>query len=163
MALRMNLLSPKIPKQPPKFHTNSFPSITRFNTRPKTQIIIHCNNKNISDAELASDLSKMNTLFMQREEAMKKSRELLFTELCQYLNSKSEEVKKKWRKMEEEDKWVLIKAFVSEWGVNFHPLSAKSVKELVEEHLHEENPHAKSSASAFFPGLKRMMGFSEDN
>ncbi|CAB4289919.1 unnamed protein product [Prunus armeniaca] len=105
----------------------------------------------------------MNTLFMQREEAMKKSRELLFTELCQYLNSKSEEVKKKWRKMEEEDKWVLIKAFVSEWGVNFHPLSAKSVKELVEEHLHEENPHAKSSASAFFPGLKRMMGFSEDN
>ncbi|KAL6269901.1 hypothetical protein ACE6H2_026812 [Prunus campanulata] len=163
MALRMNLLSPKIPKQSTKFHTNSFPSLTHFNPRPKTQIIIHCNNKNISDAELASDLTKMNTLFMQREEAMKKSRELLFTELCHYLNSKSEEVKKKWRKMEEEDKWVLVKGFVSEWGVNFHPLSAKSVKELVEEHLHEENPPAKSSAAAFFPGLKRMMGFSEDN
>lgn len=91
---------------------------------------------------------------------MNKSRELLFTELCQYLDSKAEEVKKKWMKLDEDEKWALVKDFVSEWGVNFHPLSAKSVKELVEEHLHQQNPPAKSPA--LFPGLKRMMGFSQD-
>ncbi|KAM5548487.1 hypothetical protein ABKV19_000080 [Rosa sericea] len=153
MALRMHLLSPKAPRQPPKFHTNPFPS-----TRPKSQTI-HCKKKSISDAELASDLSKMTTLFAQRDEAMNKSRALLFTELCQFLDSKPEEVKKKWRKLDEDEKRVLVKGFVSEWGVNFHPLSAKSIQDLVEEHLQQQNPPAKSP---LFPGLKRMMGFSED-
>lgn len=159
MALRMHLLSPKTPQQPPKFHTNPFPSITHFTSRPRTQFI-PCTKKRISDAQLASDLSKMSTLFAQREEAMNKSRELLFTELCQYLDSKAEEVKNKWRKLDEDEKWALVKDFLSEWSVNFHPLSAKSVKELVEEHLHQQNPPAKSPV--LFPGLKRMMGFSQD-
>lgn len=91
---------------------------------------------------------------------MKKSKELLFTELCQYLALKGEEVKKKWRKMDDEDKWVLVKGFVSEWSESFHPLSARSVKEMVEEYLQEENPSPKSSPSSLFPGLKKMMGFS---
>lgn len=93
---------------------------------------------------------------------MKKSKELLFTELCQYLASKEDEVKKKWRKMDEEDKLVLVKGFVTEWSVNFHPLSARSVKEMVEEYLQEDNPSATSSPSLFFSGLNRIMGFSQN-
>ncbi|KAF3435855.1 hypothetical protein FNV43_RR22947 [Rhamnella rubrinervis] len=97
---------------------------------------------------------------------MEKSRELLFTELCEYLNLKAEEVKKRWLKMEEEEKRDLVKGFVSEWSVNFHPLSARSVKELVEDYLHEdEDPSPKSSSSsssALFPTLKKIMGFSQN-
>lgn len=93
---------------------------------------------------------------------MKKSKELLFTELCQYLALKGEEVKIKWRKLDEEEKWVLVKGFVSDWSVDFHPLSARSVKEMVEEYLLEENPSAKSSLSVLFPGLKRLMGFTQN-
>ncbi|KAK2990932.1 hypothetical protein RJ640_000211 [Escallonia rubra] len=48
--------------------------------------------------------------------------------------------KKKWKKLDEDSKWVLAKEFVSEWGANFHPLSAKSVKEMVDEHLIGDNP-----------------------
>ncbi|CAN6543501.1 unnamed protein product [Malus baccata var. baccata] len=183
MALRIPLLSPKLPHQPLKLHTNPFPSISKSHlstaTRPKTRTI-HCtssgggssssNNGMMSDAELASDLSKMNSLLAQREEAMDKSRQLLFVELCQFVGSNSEEVKKKWGKLEEEEKMVLVKGFVSEWGVNFHPLSAKSVKQLVEEHVQEQNPkpaNSKSSSSSavsvLFPGFKRMMGFSDDD
>ena len=110
---------------------------------------------------MASEVAKINTHLLQREEALKKSKELLFTEMCQYLALKGEEVKKKWRKMDEEEKWVLVKEFVSEWSMNFHPLSARSVKEMVEEYLQEDNPSApKSSPSVLFPGLKRIMGFS---
>jgi hypothetical protein len=61
----------------------------------------------------------------QREEAMKKSKELLFTEPCHYLALKGEEAKKKWRKMDEEVRLVLVKGFVTERSVNFHPLSAR--------------------------------------
>ena len=80
---------------------------------------------------------KIPTHLAQRVEAMRKSRELLFTELCNYLQLKPEELKNKLGKMNEEEKWVLVRGFVSEWSVYFHPLSARSVKELVEEHLVE--------------------------
>ena len=33
----------------------------------------------------------------------------MFTKLCQYLALKGEEVKMKWRKLDEEEKWVLVK------------------------------------------------------
>ena len=88
---------------------------------------------------------------------MKKSRELLFSELCQYLLLKEEEVNKKWRKMKEEEKLVIVKEFVNKWGVNFHPLSVRSVKEMVDEYLQDDK-----SSSVMFPGLKRMLGLSED-
>lgn len=94
---------------------------------------------------------------------MKKSKELLFTELCQYLGLKEEEVKKKWRKMDEEEKWGLVRGFVSEWSVNFHPLSSRSVKEMVEEYLQDENPSSAASCPpSLFPELKKLMGFSQD-
>lgn len=90
---------------------------------------------------------------------MKKSRELLFTDFCQYLAMQAEEVNEKWRKMDEGKKCVLINGFISEWGVNFHPLSAKYVKEMVEEHLSAVNQSAQSSPS-LFSDLKKIMGFS---
>lgn len=131
---------------------------------------IQCSNNSINDGGLASELAKeaakMNGVLVQREEAMEKSRELLFIELCEYLNLRAEEVKKRWVKMDEEEKRGLVKGFVSEWGVNFHPLSARSVKELVEDYLHEdEDPSPKSpssSSSALFPTLKKIMGFSQN-
>jgi len=92
---------------------------------------------------------------------MKKSRHLLFSELSKYLGLGPEELKERLKEMKEEDKWVLVKGFVSEWGEDFHPLSARSVKEMVEEHLAEDNPPPPpvSSSSFLFPGLKKMIGF----
>ena len=101
-------------------------------------------------------------MVQQTEEAMKKSKQLLFTELCNYLGLRTEEMMKKWRNMEEEDKWVLVKGFVSEWGVNFHPLSVRSVKEMVEEHLVEDNLASQSSSVSLLPGLKKIIGFPLD-
>ncbi|KAI8532507.1 hypothetical protein RHMOL_Rhmol11G0219700 [Rhododendron molle] len=110
---------------------------------------------------LTKEVEKINTQLAQREEAMKKSRNLLFSELSKYLGLRPEELKMRLREMEEEDKWVLVRGFVSEWGVDFHPLSARSVKEMVEEHLAEDNPPQPPVASTpdFLPGLKKMIGF----
>lgn len=170
MALRTHHLNPQFPPlQPLKLHSRPFPSLTFLGNRAKT--LIKCSDESSGNSELASNLakevSKMNTLVGQRAEAMEKSRELLFKELCQYLSMDSNEVLKQWRKMEEEEKWVLVKGFVSDWGVNFHPLSARSVKELVEEYLDEiehenasSSSSSKSSPSSLIPTLKKMMGFS---
>ncbi|XP_052204443.1 uncharacterized protein LOC127809585 [Diospyros lotus] len=124
-----------------------------------------------SDAELVSDLAtevqKINAHVLQREEAMKKSRELLFTELCQHLGLTPEQLKKKWNTMDDDHKWASVRGFVSEWGANFHPLSATSVKEMVEQHLAADNNHPPPPGpppppfpSIFmFPALKKIMGF----
>ncbi|GAV65104.1 hypothetical protein CFOL_v3_08619 [Cephalotus follicularis] len=172
MALRIHLFSTDPLPQPLKLQTCPlpYPSTTITNTNfftTKTQIIqtqISCRNNILSDAVLASDLAtevaRMNTQLVQREEAMKKSRELLFTEFCHYLALEQEEVKRKWKGMDEEEKWVLVKGFVSEWGVGFHPLSARSVKEMVDEYLHENK--LSPPTSFLFPGLKSIMGFSQN-
>ena len=171
MALKINLLYPEFSQLSSMFHTRSFTSVTLLSNRAKTHMShIQCSNNSINDGGLASELAKeaakMNGVLVQREEAMEKSRELLFIELCEYLNLRAEEVKKRWVKMDEEEKRGLVKGFVSEWGVNFHPLSARSVKELVEDYLHEdEDPSPKSpssSSSALFPTLKKIMGFSQN-
>ncbi|XP_011030238.1 PREDICTED: uncharacterized protein LOC105129740 [Populus euphratica] len=160
MALKTNLFFPNTILQRPKSYCCPSPTTTHFRTR------ILCTHKKIrSDADLASDLAsevaKINIHLVQREEAMKKSRELLFAELCKYLALDKEEAKRKWSKMDQEEKRVLIKGFVDEWGVSFHPLSARSVKEMIEEYLHERKPPSHSSGSMLFPGLKRIMGFSQ--
>ncbi|KAM3742556.1 hypothetical protein ACB098_07G076800 [Castanea mollissima] len=154
MVLRVPFLSFTITPLPQKLHPNTFPSTTLLSNKPRTQI--SCAKKKISDAELASDLA------LERGGHEEEQRELLFTELCQYLALKGEEVKMKWRKLDEEEKWVLVKGFVSDWSVDFHPLSARSVKEMVEEYLLEENPSAKSFLLVLFPGLKRLMGFTQN-
>ncbi|KAK2987422.1 hypothetical protein RJ640_018559 [Escallonia rubra] len=164
MALRFHLLPPKFLQQPIKVQTHiyPFPSTSLLHKNPK--IKISCTNS-ISDAELAFDLTaeveKMNTHMVEREEAMEKSRQLLFAEFCQFLGLGADEAKKKWKKLDEDGKWVLAKEFVSAWGANFHPLSAKSVKEMVDEHLIGDNPTPNSyPSSSLFPGLRKLMGFS---
>ncbi|KAE8708479.1 protein RMD5-like protein A-like [Hibiscus syriacus] len=103
------------------------------------------------------NVEKINTHLEQKEKAMEKSRGLLFAELCQYLSLQEEEMNQKWRKMKEEEKWVLVSKFVDDWGVYFHPLSVRSVKEMVDEYLQDGK-----SPSPRFPGLKRMLGISDD-
>ena len=83
-----------------------------------------------------------------------------FLDIYKYLNKtyliptppdREDEMKQKWRKIdEEEEKLSLVKGFVDVWGSNFHPLSAKSVVEMVEEYLREENDSGsvKSSSSS---------------
>lgn len=118
-------------------------------------------------SELATEVGKINAQIVQREEALTKSRELLFKELCNYLGVAAEEVKKRWTQMSEDDKWVLVKNFVSDWGFNFHPLSAKSVKELVDEYLVavvNKDMHVQggsSTATMLFPSLRRLIGLSD--
>ena len=123
-----------------------------------------------SDGELASNLAKevekMNILLEQREEAMEKSRDLLFRELCLFLSMEAHEFRSNWNAMEDHDKSTLIKGFVSDWGVNFHPLSARSVKELIQQHLQEQDTAVStddsSSLSSLFPNLKKIMGFQQN-
>ncbi|KAF5743960.1 hypothetical protein HS088_TW08G00548 [Tripterygium wilfordii] len=162
MALRIHFFSPHALHRCQNSQFHPIPADISFPNRSRTQI--PCMNKGISDADLALELSaeveKMNTHLAQREEAMKKSRELLFSELVQYLDLKEEEVKKRWKRMDEEEKWVLVNGFVSEWGVNFYPLSRKHVKEMVEEQLNEEKQSPDSSSPVLFSGLKKIMGFS---
>ncbi|KAJ8572467.1 hypothetical protein K7X08_008978 [Anisodus acutangulus] len=165
MALRIHILYPnRFPSQSAKFNTNWIPSMYTLKNSPKFQKI-SCTNNDMSDLELALDFAtevgKMNTQMLQKEEALKKSKELLFVEFCNYTGLKSEEMKKKWKKLSDEEKGVMIKSFVIEWGTHFHPLSARSVKELVDEYLVENTPD--STSSSFFPGLKKWMGFSQDD
>ncbi|XP_054776620.1 uncharacterized protein LOC129285095 [Prosopis cineraria] len=122
--------------------------------------------RSFSEATLAVRIRKINSDLLQTEEAMKKSRAILFGELCEYLSLKEDEAKHKWRKIDEAEKSALIKGFVEEWGSNFHPLSARSAKEMMEEYLREESDSSSekssSATSAFsFPGLKRIIGFSD--
>ncbi|KAJ7968349.1 Mediator of RNA polymerase II transcription subunit like [Quillaja saponaria] len=162
MALRIQPVYTKIHPLPPKSLTHPFLSKISFSNKRLPRI--SCTNS-VSDLQLASELAmkvaKINTHLLQREEAMEKSRELLFTEFCHYLALKSEVLKKKWRKMDEDEKWVLVKGFVTDWGANFHPLSARSVKEMVEEYVQEDDSSTKFS-SLLFPGLKKIMGFSQN-
>ncbi|KAL0721414.1 hypothetical protein Bca4012_036013 [Brassica carinata] len=126
--------------------------------------------KTMSDSELAKDLAreigKANTVSEQRREAMKKSGEILWGEFCRHMGLKEEEMRVKWRKIGEEEKLVMVREFVDEWGVDFQPLSVRSVKEMVEEEclVSDETiePSSSSSMSSFsglFPGLKRIIGF----
>lgn len=149
-----------------------------FSNSPVTIIITHKLNtrisctgggsgggNGISDAALASKLaakvSNMNARAVQAEEAMRKSRKLLFRQLSDYLGLKEDEAKLKWSNMGEDEKWVLVKSFVADWGAHFHPLSARFTKEMVEEYLQQPqaNPSPLSSSSLLFPSFKRIIGF----
>uniref|UniRef100_A0A2C9VII9 DUF7026 domain-containing protein n=1 Tax=Manihot esculenta TaxID=3983 RepID=A0A2C9VII9_MANES len=121
MASRIQLLCLNALSQLLKSQPYLFPTATHFTYTIKTQI--PCTSTSISDVDLASDWLKK----LQREEAMKKSKELLFTELCQHLAMAREELRRQRSKLHQEEKWVLIKGFVNEWGFNFHPLSARRI------------------------------------
>ncbi|XP_022922671.1 uncharacterized protein LOC111430603 [Cucurbita moschata] len=161
MMFAINLRFPSVHGQIHNFQFQSWPSPALSRSRLPCQIT-YCRKK-FSDADLASDLAmevaKINTNLIQGEEAMTKSREILFTELCGFLGLKSEETKRCWKKMDEEAKLTLIKEFVSEWGFNFQPLSPRSAKEMVEEYvINGENSPAISSASSLISSLKKSIG-----
>lgn len=101
----------------------------------------------------------MNARALQAKEAMRKSRKLLFQELSEYLGLKEDEAKLKWSNMCEDEKWVLVKGFVAEWGAHYHPLSARSTKEMVEEYLIQPDDNTSPPSSLLFPGFKRIIGF----
>ncbi|KAG2293485.1 hypothetical protein Bca52824_040154 [Brassica carinata] len=142
--------------------------VTRIHNR-RTRKAKNKKKKTMSDSELAKDLAreigKANSVSEQRREAMKKSGEILWGEFCKHVGLKEEEMRVKWRKIGEEEKVVLVREFVDEWGVDFQPLSVRSVKEMVEEECLvsdktiEPSSSAMSSFSGLFPGLKRIIGF----
>ncbi|KAL8155798.1 uncharacterized protein LOC141701024 [Apium graveolens] len=131
-----------------------------------------------SDAELASDLAseieklkthlaKKEEAVKKKEEAMKKSAEILFREMCKHLDMQESEVMKKWKSLNEQDKLGLVNEFVAEWGGDFHPLSAKSVIEMVDMYLVEdvENENIniasdddEASSSMSFSSLFKFLG-----
>ncbi|RZC88501.1 hypothetical protein C5167_016311 [Papaver somniferum] len=170
MALRISLISPKFNRKPSNIQTelSLLPPPNPMNRRSTFQV--SCSKKKISDAEIAIDLAteiaRIKIPAIQRKEAMNKSKELLFGEFCQYLSQKPEEVEQKWRDMDETEKMGLVKGFVSEWSLSFHPLSSRSVKDMLEEHLKKqvENPSVSlsSSPSLMFPSLKKILGMTQN-
>ncbi|XP_077215665.1 uncharacterized protein LOC143850292 [Tasmannia lanceolata] len=157
MSLTVPLCSPQI--------LHKTPTLTLITLPLKNSSRTHLCRTSLNDADLTSDLAekmgKMKPILSQRKEAMKKSRELLFEDLCKYLHLREGEVKNRWREIGEVERLDLVRGFVAEWGVSFHPLSLRSVKDMVEEHLNEENPLGLSNPPLRFPSLKRMMGLSE--
>ena len=102
----------------------------------------------------------MNAHAAKAEEAMRKSRKLLFGELCEYMGLDEDQAQHKWSNMDDDQKCVLVKGFLKEWGSHFHPLSARSTKEMLEEYLRQGNsPPKPTNSSFFFEGLNRIIGF----
>lgn len=184
MALRIHPFSPKPVPCFSRFPANHcHQPIHLIAVSPRLRISISCSSSSsksnrLGDSQLASELAtevrKISAQILEREQALYKSKELLFKELCNYVGVADEEVKKRWMQMSEDDKWVLVKNFVSDWGSNFHPLSAKSVKELVDEYLvkmvkdkdmnvHGGSATANATSTMLFPSLRRLIGFSQNN
>ncbi|GAA0163677.1 hypothetical protein LIER_19482 [Lithospermum erythrorhizon] len=165
MALQSTtLFLNKLPTNTSNLKKHPIFSNTLFKSPPNIKYLCA---KNRSDADLALEFAieaaKLNTNEVQRKEAIKKSKSLLFAELCKYMSLEQDDFKNKWSKMCDDDKFVLVKEFVANWGAHFHPLSAKSVKELVDEYLVLEIPPSDdSSAPKAFSIFKRLMGFLED-
>lgn len=96
---------------------------------------------------------------LQITEAMKKSRALLFDALCEHSGLRSEEMSKKWAGLGETEKTDCLKGFIAEWGAPFLPLSLKSVRVMVDEHVCEGNPPRRSSPTLSFSVLQRLKDF----
>lgn len=80
--------------------------------------------------------------------------------MSDFAGLKSEDLKKKWCRMNDAEKWVLVKGFVAEWSKHFHPLSARSIKELVEEHVSVSHDDFSESVSAnLLPDFRKLFGF----
>ncbi|KAL7157029.1 hypothetical protein ABFS83_02G049900 [Erythranthe nasuta] len=166
-------MGPIIQTLPPNFHKqHSFPISTTLAAKPicsrrTLKIKITCSKEkeeNLTDetlaAEIGVEIEKLKSRAVQREEALKKSRELLFAEMCGFVGLKSDDLKKKWRRMNEEERFDLAKGFVGGWSAQFHPLSPKSVQEMVELHLLDESFDSDSNSSAnLFPDFAKFLGF----
>lgn len=78
--------------------------------------------------------------------------------MSDFVGLKSEDLKKKWRRMNDAEKWVLVQGFVAEWSAHFHPLSARSVKELVEEHVGGSHESSDSVSLNLLPDFRKLFG-----
>lgn len=148
----------------PLFHTIRFGPARTHN--PRRALRISC-SKDLSDellaAELGVEIKRLNSEIAQREDAFKKSKELLFAEVSDFVGLKSEDLRKKWRRMDEDEKWVVVKGFVAEWSAHFHPLSARSVKELVEEYVSGSDEFSDSASANFFSDFTKFFGFQSES
>lgn len=156
-----SFLSNPVPIQAKSLHLN-------LNLNPRRTLKISCikEKEPTTDETMAAELNlqikNLNTSMLQREEALKRSREILFGEVSNFTGLQPEDLRKKWRRMGEEERWVLVNGFVSEWSAYFHPLSARSVKEMVEQHLGEEDEISDSVSGNMFPDFGKLLGFSRN-
>ncbi|XP_075521535.1 uncharacterized protein LOC142554743 [Primulina tabacum] len=173
LTISSTLLPQFTKSQTHPFVSNPTPAKSlQFNHNPRRAFKISCIKKKepttdeTLPAELSLHIKNLNNGALQREEALKKSRELLFIEVNNFTRLQPEDLRKKWRRMDEEEIWVLANGFVSEWSAHFHQLSARSVKEMVEEYLAEEGEFLDSgsiSASRnLFPDFGKLLGFSRN-
>ncbi|KAF8013851.1 hypothetical protein BT93_I1649 [Corymbia citriodora subsp. variegata] len=163
MALRILALPLNAPPRPPKSRLHPL----RFDTRKALPVSVSCRRKEgTGDAEIASalaeEVARAHTQKKLKDEALRKGRALLFSELCGYFSLREDELRRRWERMEDGERRDLAKDFVSNWSADFHPLSVRSVVEMVEEHLRQEKKPSFSNESAFFPSLKRLMGLGEN-
>ncbi|ERN11960.1 hypothetical protein AMTR_s00184p00025330 [Amborella trichopoda] len=63
----------------------------------------------------------------------------------------SSEMARRWRALREAEKWDCLRGVVDEWGEAFSPLSLRSMRAMIEEHLEQEASSMPSSSS--FPPL----------
>lgn len=159
-TIQFQILSPNL-LPPFHFHTIRFGPARTQNPRRSLRVWCSKESENLSDeflaAELGVEIKRLSSEIAQREEALKKSKELLFAEVSDFVGLNSEDLTNKWRRMDEDEKWVLVKGFVAEWSAHFHPLSARSVKELVEEYV------ADSASSNFFSDFTKFFGFQSES
>ncbi|KAF3786815.1 hypothetical protein EJ110_NYTH24581 [Nymphaea thermarum] len=110
-------------------------------------------------AELRAQTMKHKVSGLQITEAMMKSRILLFDALCEHSGLRAEEMSKKWAGLSESEKTDCLKGFIAEWGARFLPLSLKSVRGMVEEHVCEGNHPRRSSPSLSVSVMQRLKDF----
>lgn len=152
------------PKTQPLFTPSSS---THFSHKPTKILAKRMNSDAELASELASEIEKLKTHLAKKEEAekkkeeaLKKSVEILFKEMCKYMEMQESEVMKKWKSMNEDEKLGLVNEFVAEWGVDFHPLSAKSVIEMVDKYLVEDVEYENRNVASHDDEASSSMSFS---
>ncbi|KAL1534435.1 hypothetical protein AAHA92_30611 [Salvia divinorum] len=160
-TIRFQTLSPN---PLPALHTSRFGP-----TRPRRALRISCTketetpSEQLLAAEFSLEIKRLNSEIAQREDAFRKSKELLFAEISDFAGLNSEDFSSKWRRMDDDEKLVLVRGFVAEWSAHFHPLSARSVKELVEEYVAGMSEFSDSASGNLFSGFRKLFGFHSDD
>ncbi|KAL6494617.1 hypothetical protein OROGR_031417 [Orobanche gracilis] len=163
--IQLHGLSRNLLRHPEK--SRSYPFILSIRNPSRKTLRISCHEekeKTLTDGEmlaveLSLEIKKFNSNTIHREEVLEKSREILFAEVCSFMGLKSEDFRKKWRRMKEGEKSVMAEVFVAGWSDHFHPLSARSVKEMVGEYLGKcDGPSDDSGSSRLFSNLIKLLG-----
>ncbi|KAL9244772.1 hypothetical protein vseg_018500 [Gypsophila vaccaria] len=106
--------------------------------------------KIISDAQLSSEFAaqvlKLNTQIEEKQMAISKSKRMLFDDFSHFLGIGYDEVKIRWMRLNPDEKLGLVNGFVSQWGLNFHPLSTKSIRDLIDEFVVNDLREIKESS-----------------